>query len=516
MSRGGSNRGLLLARQLLVTAALVLAAQPLDATDYILTIGGGYSPSGNQASLEANVLFFQQLLTERHRGARSHTVFFADGNDPAADVEVLAPQPPGPKLPATEVLAALHRRRSADRLEYRNHRVPAIAGALDPELIHAKLSAIAREARQGDRLIVYVTSHGSAGPDEDPFNTTIDCWNDKHIAARDFEAWLCELKPEVPVVMVMAQCYCGGFARTIFHKSNPSDGPAPQLRAGFFAQQHDLPAAGCRPDIANDDEYSSYFWGAIAGRRRTGEPVADCDIDGDGTISFAEAHAHAVIASRTIDIPLRTSDVLLHSYSRIAGEAASATTAAAEEPPLRGLSGTLQSFADQGRPVSRRIVASLSKELGFELSADATVVIAAYDEFRRGSRGRRPGMRRRGGSGRRELLQAVSEKWPELGDPQRWQKSPLLKPDHQEELLQDLKQLPGWEFYVQRNQQREEELEQAEQRELREVKFRRLIETLKTIALEQNLPTVASPEIKQRFQEIIRLEESSLTLGESR
>ena len=30
-------------------------------------------------------------------------------------------------------------------------------------------------------------------------------------------------------------------------------------------QQHDLPAAGCRPDIEHDEEFSSYFWGAIAG-----------------------------------------------------------------------------------------------------------------------------------------------------------------------------------------------------------------------------------------------------------
>ncbi len=36
------------------------------AIDRILTIGGGYAPEGNQASLEANVLFFQKVLATSH------------------------------------------------------------------------------------------------------------------------------------------------------------------------------------------------------------------------------------------------------------------------------------------------------------------------------------------------------------------------------------------------------------------------------------------------------------------
>src|SRR6185312_11898504 len=46
--------------------------QNLVADDYFLTIGGGYNPSGNQASLEENVVFFQQVLNDKHRGSRHH------------------------------------------------------------------------------------------------------------------------------------------------------------------------------------------------------------------------------------------------------------------------------------------------------------------------------------------------------------------------------------------------------------------------------------------------------------
>ncbi len=524
---------------------LACCGQTLSAADYFLTIGGGYNPSGNQASLEANVVFFQQVLDEKHRGTRSHDIYFADGDEPAADLQVLAAKTLRPDRPATDLLAALHRRRGAEQVEYRNHRVPHIAGALNPKLVHARLEAIAKKAQRGDRLIVYVTAHGSEGGKSEQFNTTIDCWNDKKITAREFTGWLNELPSSVPVVMVMAQCYCGGFGHTIFNDLNEEKGLAPQLRAGFFAQQHDLPAAGCRPDISHDEEFSSYFWGAIAGRSRNGVPITDCDIDGNGIVSFAEAYAHAVIAGHTIDIPLRTSDVLLRTYSRMTLAVANASSAQPEANPAAdknsepepkpkpsatapgendrpqssraSLTGTLQTFVDQGRPVSGRIVTGLCKELGFSLKDDVSSVVAAYDAHRNKNT-RRPGQggRRRSGSGRRELLQEITDKWPELGDAMHWEESPLLKPDNQEHLLAELKQLPAWKSYDQRRQQSAESEEQSERHELREVKFRRLINTLETIVLEKHLPNVATLEVVERYRQLIRLEESTLGSTESR
>jgi len=47
------------------------------ADDYLLTIAGGYEPTGNQASLEANVLFFQQVVHERYEVTVEHMIFFA-------------------------------------------------------------------------------------------------------------------------------------------------------------------------------------------------------------------------------------------------------------------------------------------------------------------------------------------------------------------------------------------------------------------------------------------------------
>ncbi len=538
----------LAANLLLISIGWIACGQPVSATDYFLTIGGGYNRSGNQASLEANVVFFQQVLSDKHREPRRHDIYFADGHDPAADLQIVADKPAKSDSPATDLLASLHRRRGQINVTYRNHRVADIAGPLDPTLIRASLDALAKTAQRGDRVIVYVTAHGSAGPKDDQFNTTIDCWNERKITAREFTELLSKLPSEVPVVMVMAQCYCGGFAHTIFNGLDESKGLAPQVRAGFFAQQHNLPAAGCRPDIEHDEEFSSYFWGAMAGRSRNGVPIEGCDIDGNGVISFAEAYAYAVVAGETIDIPLRTSDVLLRTYSRLTAktevplpnaetkpdpdakpdsknesdqDAKPAETprddGTKEKPVLSTMTGTLQSFVDRGRPVSGRIVTQLGKTLGFKLEDEVTAVMTAADEHRRaggfqGRGGRGGGGRggRRGGSGRRDLLREVTEKWPDLGDERHWEESPLLKPDNQEQLLAELKQLPGWKSYEERLKQMETASDKSEQHELRAVKFRRLINTLEAIVLEKNLPLLATPEIVERYRQLMALEESAL------
>lgn len=512
----------------LVSVCWIADERPLAATDYFLTLGGGYNRTGNQASLEANVVFFQQVLADKHRGSRQHWIYFADGGDPAEDLQVLAEKPDRSKTPATDLLASLHRRRGDVHVTYRNHRVREFSGPLDPGLIRDGLESLLKGAKAGDRLIVYVTAHGSAGPKDDPFNTTIDCWNERKITAREFSGWLEKLPPGMPVVMVMAQCYCGGFAQTIFQNLDSNTGLTPQVRAGFFAQQHDLPAAGCRPDIEHDEEFSNYFWGALTGKSRNGVPIQGCDIDDNGIVSFAEAYAHAVTAGETIDIPLRTSEVLLRAYSRMTpavtegptGESKSASAKDEKKEqdadsenvsPLATMTGTLRSFIAGTGPVSGRIVTKLCERLGLGLEDDVQSVVKAYDEHRGAGRSQdRRGGRRRG-SGRRDLLREVAEKWPELGDERRWEQSPLLKPDNQEQLLVELKALPSWPSYNERLKERATSSDASEQHELRAVKFRRLIDALETIVLERNLPRCSTPEVVARYREILSLEESTLT-----
>ena len=520
----------------LAASGLLVGGSGTLASDYFVTIGGGYQPSGNQASLEENVLFFQKLIRVKHPQGRVHDIFFADGTDEQADLQVAA-KGDRPQRPVTELLTALHRRgppggpTGAAWVRYRNHEVPGIAGANDPDLIRQAFERIAKTASAGDRLIVYVTAHGDqAREGKDPFNTSITCWGSRSIEMVELTRWLDQMKPEVPVIMVMAQCYCGGFTHTIFNEGDIEKGLSKHRRIGFFAQQHDLPAAGCRPDIENDEEYSSYFWGAFIGESRTGKLMPGCDADGNGKISFDEAHAQAIIASDTIDIPMKSTDVLLRKFSRIpdydlAGQKpqkqAAETSTEAEtpvaKPTLLEMTGSIESLLQTTTPATKRVVTELCRQLELPLSGDVTQVFEAqhkHDEqhpFRVGggpfNRGFGGGRRN---SGRRALLDEIAVKWPDLADPEKWKDSELLKADDQQSLFDEIKLLPSYAAFQKRMEDREKQADLAEKHELRAVKYDRLIDTLESVLLARNLPLVATPEIVAGYQRMLELERSSL------
>lgn len=491
------------------------------ATDYFLTLGGGYSREANQASLEANVLFFQQVLLEEHREPRVSATFFADGYNDRADLQFL-PQETVTTTPATDLLAEIFSfRGSRPPVAYRNHAVPNIAGPIEPANVHSSLSRLTKSMQAGDRLIVYVTAHGGSAKGKNKFNTSITCWNDQSIRAREFEAWLDEVPVDVPVVMVMAQCYCGGFSHTIFEESDSTKGLAKQTRVGFFAQQHDLAAAGCRPDIDNDQEYSSFFWGAFVGRSRNGVALSGVDLNRDAKVSFAEAHAHAVLASDTIDIPLRTSEALLREYSRIGGydhrrDTDSGDVDLSTQAGLAEMAGTFEEVVASASLDQRAIVLGLVAQLGLNPQDDVYSLFEQFEKQRDESaqirRSSYRGRRGRGrSSGRRELWVEIGEKWPELSDRESWRKAKVLEEGRQDLLLEEIRQLPSFAAFEASQSQLAEAAMAREESELKEVKFQRLINTLEAILLAKNLPVVADDEIVSKYAVMLAVEESFLS-----
>ncbi len=498
--------------------------------DYVLTIGGGFSPQGNQASLEANVLFFNKVLLEQSPKVESqpkpnleHKVYFADGFDPKSDLQIVAPKTVA-ESPAIELLNTIFFDGTRDRVSYRNHTVPDIAGGIAPSEIEAGFDELASNLTAGDRLIVYVTAHGSAATGDNKMDTSIACWNREKIQMSKFSKWLDDLPSSVPVIMIMAQCYCGGFSNTIYQQGDPANGLSEQVRVGFFAQRHDLPAAGCRPDIENDQEYSSYFWGAFMGRLRSGTEIENVDCDGDKRISFAEAHAYAVLESPTIDIPLRTSDEFLRRYSQIAEY---------ETPPLGTtkpevqenvatdisyMSGTIGELASSGRPELRRCVLGLASQLGLSADDAVSVVLNQKNEAeetfnqsrQRPSRGGPRGARGGRNSRRRDLRQELIAKWPELADPKQWKELSWLKREECDSFMEEVQQLSNYEPFQKSLAERSVAREKSTAAELRLVRFRRLIYTIESIVLDQNLPKVANSEILSKYKSILDAEGSSL------
>ena len=64
---------------------------PLPPAMCFLTIGGGHSRESNQASLEKNVLFYQQLLKEQNVPAAQQSIYFASGVASNKDVQASTP-----------------------------------------------------------------------------------------------------------------------------------------------------------------------------------------------------------------------------------------------------------------------------------------------------------------------------------------------------------------------------------------------------------------------------------------
>ncbi|MFN7842613.1 MAG: hypothetical protein ACK5N9_12915 [Pirellula sp.] len=506
--------------------------------DFFVVIGGGFSPESNQASLEANLIFFQDVLAVRGLAKSRQFYYFADGDDSSADLQVVASKQKS-EHELIELMRGIHRQ-DFDEVEYRNHKVPQVDGRSSPENVKQCLSKIAAEAAAGDRVIVYITAHGGSGARKSPYNTTVMGWNRSSFSVSDFSEWLSDIPAEVSCVSIMAQCYCGGFADAIFERGNEKNGLAPRLQVGFFAQQHNLPAAGCRPDIENDEEFSSYFWGAMVGRSRTGEPFVGVDDNEDGKVSFAEAYAYTVIASRTIDIPLRASDRLLRVYSSLdpsipigqqnevseesselkeeSGDVGTMEDDDADDIPVKParrsavvLSGAIPELLRDSNQTTRRIAMALMKQLDVPEGADVSEVYRLQDELDAEDRASGGRGRSRWRSGRRQLLSLIGSRWEKLADRDQWRDYVVQLPAEEcDSIFKEIQNLDGFGDYKKIREEARARIEKSQAKELQQVAFKRLIHHLELAVLEKNLPSCAIEEIQARYHAMVELENQSL------
>jgi hypothetical protein len=111
------------------------------ARDYFLTLGGGYAPDGNQASLEANIQFMQVVLAENKLQVRPHRIYFADGFDRGHDLQCVDTSNNSKDSDAVKALKTVFRI-SDQRLYYRNHQVSDISGSLRISEVREGLEAL--------------------------------------------------------------------------------------------------------------------------------------------------------------------------------------------------------------------------------------------------------------------------------------------------------------------------------------------------------------------------------------
>ncbi|QDV33501.1 hypothetical protein [Tautonia plasticadhaerens] len=487
-------------------AALVIVALPAVAPgeDHFLVIGGGADPSTNQVSLEKNVAVFRALIGESYPTGAPIDVFFSDGDDPSPDL--LYREPAG-SLPRVNVLLArVLGQTDALGESYRSHSVDGVRGASSLENLRRWFRSTGGTLGSGDRLFIYATAHGGKGDEEDPRNTAIYLWGREELRVRELAGLIDGLPEGVGVVLVMVQCYSGGFAELAFSRDDRPSGPNRAGVCGFFATTHDRPAAGCTPDIDEEQyhEYSSYFWEAIRGRTRTGEPIGrEPDLDGDGLVSLAEAHAYTLLESVTVDLSMKTSDAFLRHSSRL--------STGVDDGLLSADSPCPDLLAEASIP-DRAVIRGLSDSLG--LTGDDRAGQArrlaeeTRSEARRLDRSIRQARSRAVASGigiRDDLI----GRWPELKN--RWNPAvTALLTTEAEAVVVFIEGHPGYDQFERRR------LRLAELEELRLdqdriwVRCRRLQHTLERVALEANLPRVADGEAVERFRRLIAAESASI------
>jgi len=488
--------------------ALLLAAlltSPVVAEDYFLTIGGGYSPQGNQISLEKNVLWFRSILAETHGAEVRHDVFFADGKDPGRDLQF---RDPGVKLPrANELLAQLYGKTRYLKDQYRDHQVDDLAGASTKKNLDRWFDNTGKKLRPGDRLFVYVTAHGGSAKDKKkkPQATGLYLWNVERIEVDDLAAMLDRVNPEVDVVMVMVQCYSGGFANLIFEGGDPSNSLSPQRRCGFFATTHDRVAAGCTSDIREENyaEYSTYFLTALSGRTRLGKPAQQADFDRDGRVSFAEAHAYALIHSVTLDISISARDAFLRKFSKKADKKKQGLTTPDEH---------VDELFKLATPAERAVITRLSAQLKLDSDRRAKEAGALAKKLMEDKEklGKEEGkLKKQLGEVKKKLRRVVAFRWPELSNPWHAKVREILKRDG-EKIAAAIEQHADFPKYQKLSKKLKQLSTDKMNLDRRWVKCQRLIRTLENIALAENLPKYASPEVLDRYEKLLALESQTL------
>lgn len=486
-------------RTSLIALLGVLAATHVTvAKDYFLTIGGGHSKESNQASLERNVLFYQQLLREHNISPAQRSVYFGSGLADAKDVQAIDAE----ALPKANRLMAEFFGTDRDLgLHYRSIAIPNVRGATTRENIDNWFAGVGPSLKSGDRLILYVTAHGDRSEDpQNPYETSIMLWNDESLKVSELVKLLDTLPEGVSVVAVMVQCYTGGFARFIFDKADPENGLAKKNRCGFFATVHDREAAGCTSDVDETSyvEYSTYFWEALAGHSRTGKAITPPDYDGDGKVSFAEAHAYTVLNADTIDLPLTASSEFLRVESRFKD---------ADHPELLPKDAAYDTVHDLATPAERAVLDGLSTQLGL---AGNDRIATAQRESRAGRRGRLRGRgeqspRRRAARLRDTIADDLKERWPDLAN--------VLNPGAIELVTIRSKEFVDAIENHSKYKEYREQLDLASREpdpQKRRVKFERFVRMAQEVILRENLKRLKDEKQIAEYQGIVAAEGGSL------
>ena len=495
----------------------------------LLVLGGGYSPSGNEVSLESNVKYLHRQKDKIGLSKFKTKTLFADGLAPSRDIKF---RNPTSTVPETNlILAEIFGSTRGIYNQYRNNHLNA-DGPSSIKEFDDWIKDLNSSSKQSSNLI-YFTGHGGKGEKKTPNNTTAYLWNNHKFKVSEFTKKLDDLPANQSIILVMVQCYSGGFAHYIFREGDEKKGFHPQIRAGFFATVHDRVAAGCTPDIREENyqEYSTHFWEALCGESRIGKKIQKPDFNGDGSTSLTEAHAYVVIHSNTIDIPIKTSDVFLRSFSSFEPPQEESSIIGLIKNAKDLLSGTdsnsskrevlqdewlfrsdpISKILLSATPESKAIIQALARKLSLQ---DEKLFEKAEDKIKE--------IKKR----REELAKAKKEKdeqkkklknkirtrllkeWPELANMQHPKVDTLKQTGNSSKLITLSNQDNEWSNYKKRSEESVQIGNERFKLEKKQVLAMRLTHEIENVVLLAALPKISSKKVVNRYSQIEKLEKT--------
>ena len=478
---------------------------PEERNSHFLTIGGGYSPSGNQVSLEKNIQYLQRVMAGLGRKNAPHTIYFADGNAKGRDLQFYDEKFEIPKI--NLYLAEFVGSTRGLWNQYRNHDIPVNGPSKSAEIrkwFDAKGKKLSGEK---DRLMIYFTGHGGRGDKKTPHNTIMYLWQDTNFRVNQFVTELDKLPKELPVTMVMVQCYSGGFSNIIFKEGDPKKGLSDHNRAGFYATVQTRVAAGCTPDIneANYREYSTYFWEALYGQTRMGKKLEKPDYNDDGQTSYSEAHAYTILNSRTIDIPVKTSDAFLRHFSKTKNEKN-------DKKKVEGLwtaDTNYNELLEFAGPNEKAVLEGLSEQLklkGDNRGKTTRDLAKKIDDTKKNLKKEEDKLKGEQRKLKTNLAKLIKADFPEASSAFHPTTLELLTCQSGKDLAERIEKHKDFKKYEDLDNKIDELAAKRNNEDRRWVKTQRMLRTLENVALEANLSKVADCKTLQRYNQLVAAE----------
>lgn len=282
---------------------------PSLAEDYSLLIGGGPSPERTEFSIESNVLWFDQIF-EQAGFDRVTTLFGSAGNN-SKEVNYLAP------VDFSEPYSALALVFDSTEVNSRRYRASEVRSdpstPLTRDGLSGQLDRHVSELGNGDSLLLTYSGHGGKG--SRPQGNFLFLWDNTEMSVDEMQSQFLEANDGASIRFVLPQCFSGAFTRLPFRNMNMEEGviKGPEM-CGFTSVADDQLSEGCTASVNTEDyrDYASFFYGAITGTDRNGQPMAgNADRDGNGQVSLREAHLYTLGHVVSTDIPRSTSEEFL-------------------------------------------------------------------------------------------------------------------------------------------------------------------------------------------------------------